>query len=212
MILDIFKSHRYKSKTFIDVVVLNAFLEKFCPDKSLEIGVLYGETLVFIDHHSKHTIGVDIKFPKQLKDNKFKNVKLIHAKDKSKENNIYDFIHVDGDHSYDSCLEDLMYAESRSNTKTIILVDDYYNTDFVGVQNATKQFMEHSKFKVGLTGHNQIFLEHIENKNFVNNLLKNALQNNLKHFCKYDYDTAKYQDYTGQLNKQLKLKMLEHCL
>lgn len=204
--------HKFETKSFVDLIALDKILESIKPNYSCEIGVLHGDTLQVLDQYSKKTLAIDIIFSDKLNQRTFNNVEFLHAKDKNKRNDVFDFIHVDGDHSFQSCYDDLLYCIEHTTNESIILVDDYFDEKFKDVKNATDLFIEKSNFKISLSGHNQIFLQHKSATNILPDIIKSCFNKNLLKLCGFDIEFKTYKDISGQLDFQSKVKLLEHCL
>ena len=204
-------THNFETKTFIDVLVIDVFLSYLRPKNSCEIGMHNGDTLQVIDHHSQKTYGVDVKFRKKLKSRKFKNIVMVHADKKNDTNLLYDFVHVDGDHSYRYVYDDLMFSQKHSHQNTVIIVDDYYNPNYPEVNKATNDFLEKSNFRITVKGHNQVFLEQAKPSK-VKNIIETCFKQRLKQFCKYSSTDNSYSDATGSMPPESKLYMTARIL
>jgi len=131
-------------KVIWDWLFLDEFLKNLNPKNSLEIGVANGLTYSLIHKYSQQSLGIEIneelKYPKEWN---------ILYKDSSKldtddlGNNFFNFIHIDGDHSYDSAVNDFKKCKSHINDDTIICVDDY--SHIKGVLDATNHFLKENK-------------------------------------------------------------------
>lgn len=206
------EQHAFNTKTFVDILAIDKILEYIKPEYSCEIGIFHGDTLQVIDRHSKKTFAIDIRFRKELHKRNFNNVEFIHADKKYQKNDIFDFIHIDGDHSYESCLQDLLYCLDHTTEESIIVVDDYFNKKFTGVKKATDQFIKQSDFQTSLIGHNQIFLQNKFAEKNLQDIIESKFSKNLKKFCCFDAELKSYSDKTGQLDFKSKLALLEHYL
>lgn len=144
-------------------------IKRFNPKSICEIGVRYGYSAYsFLSAHPDTSYtGYDIingghggakdidtfTYVKKLLSTFSKaDINLVHQNTQELEflNDNYDFIHVDGDHSYVGCYNDLVLALNSINTEGVILVDDY--TDGIEVGNSTRDFIKD----------NQVFIEYTE--------------------------------------------------
>lgn len=70
-------------------------------------------------------------------------------------------IHIDGDHSMDGCLHDLVESEKCLSDDGVIILDDVFNTDWPGVGAATNEFLGHARkteIRPILIGHGKVVL------------------------------------------------------
>jgi hypothetical protein len=67
---------------------------------------------------------------------------------------IYDFIVIDGDHSYETISAELLLVDQWATDDSIILVDDHHYT---GVGKALTEFVQNSNFAPVLIGPQQVF-------------------------------------------------------
>lgn len=63
----------------------------------------------------------------------------------------FDVVHVDGEHSEESALKDLTEASSHLSAGGIIIVDDWLQPAFLGVNSAVHRFLSARAFRIVLT-------------------------------------------------------------
>ena len=80
-------------------------------------------------------------------------------------NSSYDFIYIDGDHSFEGAYLDLKNAEKILNKKGIIAIDDYGDISCYGITKAVNKFLsEYSNFYIYDLQHRQLLLKTLTNK------------------------------------------------
>ena len=145
------------NKVIWDWLFLDNFLENLQPNSSLEIGVDKGLTFSLLHKYSHHSLGIEIyenSYPKEW-NILFQDSKKLTEKDLGKDM-FFDFIHIDGDHSYESAINDLTKCQPHINDETIICVDDYQSKDVI---DAVNTFLKKNKqMFLKFYGINQIFL------------------------------------------------------
>lgn len=78
--------------------------------------------------------------------------------------NPYDFIVIDGDHSYTNVSKELELLDQWATDDCVIVVDDYH---LPGVKKALDVFIPKSNFSPVLIGPQQVFLIRKENERFI---------------------------------------------
>ena len=74
----------------------------------------------------------------------------------------YDFIYIDGDHSFEGAYLDLKNAEKILSKNGIIAIDDYYDTRQYGITKAVNKFLgEFTDFYIYDLQHRQMLLKRI---------------------------------------------------
>jgi hypothetical protein len=61
---------------------------------------------------------------------------------------IFDWVYIDGNHSYESCLEDLIDWSKLIKDGGCLLGHDYFNSGYYGVERAVKEFLENGEWKI----------------------------------------------------------------
>lgn len=153
------KNHNIVMKVVWDWLFLDEFLKNLNPKNSLEIGVNKGLTFSLIHKYSKHSLGIELS-----KEYKYPTNWNIIFKDSNKldnnelgENLFFDFIHIDGGHSYKQVINDLKKCELYINDNTIICMDDYSHE--IGVLDAVNYFLKKNKnIFLKCYGISQVFL------------------------------------------------------
>ena len=125
---------------------LNDLCLKHVNNKSniLELGCNIGVSTRLFLHHASHVTGVDMNYPNEISaiTKQFNNFKFIHSSfDSFFSNNdeFYDLIYIDGDHTYNSVLLDISNALNCINTGGVIAGHDYYTDLGTGVPRAVKE-------------------------------------------------------------------------
>ena len=153
------KSHEdASSKVVWDWLFLDEFLKNLNPKNSLEIGVNKGLTYSLIHKYSQQSLGIEIdkelKYPKEW-NILYKDSRNLDTDDLGK--NFFNFIHIDGDHSYDGAINDFNKCKLHINDDTIICVDDY--SHMKSVLDATNRFLKENKnMFLKCQGISQVFL------------------------------------------------------
>lgn len=70
----------------------------------------------------------------------------------------FDLIHVDGEHSEAAALRDLMEAAERLSEGGLLIVDDWLQPAFVGVNAAVNRFLAEEHFRLVLTTESKAYL------------------------------------------------------
>lgn len=145
-------------KLIWDWLFLDEFLKNLNPKNSLEIGVYQGLTYSLIHKYSQQSLGIEInkkqKYPKEW-NILYKDSSNLDTDDLGKK--FFNFIHIDGDHSYDGAINDFRKCKLHINDDTIICVDDY--SYIKGVLDATNHFLKENKnIFLKCQGISQVFL------------------------------------------------------
>jgi len=151
------------TKVIYDYIFLFEFLKILKPKNSLEIGVHKGLTFQLLHKYSTHSLGIEIDHTKKVRyvyppdwNIIYKDSFLINQGDLGP-NTIFDFMHIDGDHDYETVINDLEKCLPHMSNTTIICMDDY--THEVGVSNAIQTFLKSNKnFFLKSIGISQAFL------------------------------------------------------
>lgn len=162
-------------KTVWDWLFLNEFLKNLNPKNSLEIGVDKGLTFSLIHQYSGQSLGIEkyarFKYPKEW------NILIKDSKDLDEgdlnKNLFFDFIHIDGDHSFDCVIRDLETCNTHSNNNTIICVDDYVHRQ--SVSDAVTMFLKkrNRNMFIKYQGQSQICLVTEESEKIFDNVILN---------------------------------------
>jgi predicted O-methyltransferase YrrM len=152
-------------------------VEYFQPKSLLEIGFGCGQTLgILIEsagEECQRVVSVDIKF-NRTNFNKFfpgANVEFIETDSKNLLlNEKFDFICIDGDHSYDSVRSDISKCLPLLHKNTILCMDDY---KMPGVDKAIVDTLFGTDFVPFLSSEQQIYFHHKEHsaEDFLDNWL-----------------------------------------
>ncbi len=71
------------------------------------------------------------------------------------------FLHVDGGHTYDECMHDLLTFQSLLGEGAVIAVDDYFDREYPGVSSAVNAYCrspEGRSYRPFMMGQNKIYL------------------------------------------------------
>lgn len=178
-----------------DMLQLWRVCEYFQFKSFLEIGFSAGQTFgLFLDS----TIGDDTKYV--AVDNDFernqdifdsifgdhpkrKNIQFINVDSRNLElSGKFDFIHIDGNHSYEFVLNDLLKCLPLMHDKTILSMDDTLDH---GVSKVIEEnLLGQNNFVPFLAGNKQILFCHTSND--LTNFLKQDLRNNFDDFVTFD--------------------------
>ncbi len=167
------------NKLIWDWLFLDNFLEQFKPDRSLEIGVDKGLTFSLLHKYSNHSLGIEIynnPYPKEW-NILFQDSKKLTEKDLGVDM-FFDFIHIDGEHSYEYAINDLTKCQPHISDKTIICVDDYQLKDVI---DAVNTFLKKNKqMFLKCYGINQIFLVSQKSEEIFDDVIKKFDKNIIK--------------------------------
>lgn len=125
---------------------LNDLCLKHVDKKSniLELGCNIGVSTRLFLHYASHVTGVDMNYTNEISviTKKFDNFKFIHSSFDlffSNNNEFYDLIYIDGNHTYDNVACDISNALNFINTGGVIAGHDYYTDLGTGVPIAVKE-------------------------------------------------------------------------
>jgi len=144
--------------------------EYFQPKSILEIGFFAGQTFGLILEaapHCQKLVSVDIDyvhrpiFQQVFQDEpRIQQIEFIETDSKNlKLEGTFDFIHIDGDHSYEYALNDLNKSLTWAHEDTILCMDDYSTT--AGVMQVVKEeLLGKNDFVPFLSGDQEMFFHH----------------------------------------------------
>lgn len=170
------------TRSTIDALILWKILKEFKPIKCLEVGIFQGltsgllletlpdSTLVGIDPYPWLDVFESI-YPTEVKSR----FKLIVDKSQNiKLHETYDFIFIDGDHSYEAVREDLINFLPRLKKNGILALDDY---KLPGVKQAMSEVLSKSKLVPFLQAEQTEYWHYVENdrSNFLDTLLTDII-------------------------------------
>ena len=162
----------YNGLYFSDKLKINyynfyySYGKHFQPKSIFEIGVRAGYTGYFLlkGSETKKYRGIDLENYWPGSNNKAQKllqrvcddveVTLLNSHSLKKLDQLYELIHVDGDHSYNGKVLDLELALANLAPNGVIVVDDYTNTNETGkiVKKATDDFIKKHKLKYQVFG------------------------------------------------------------
>jgi len=166
-------------------------LEYFQPKSVLEIGFGCGQTIGLIvdalGDNCKRIVSVDLKHNRTNFENLFPEhcVEFIEIDSKTLQLcEQFDFIFIDGDHSYNGVSADIKTCLPLLHKNSILCMDDYY---FDGIDSAIVEHLLTSDFVPFLYSYQQIYFHHkehsaedfldnwliVNSENFINHSLKN---------------------------------------
>jgi len=129
--------------------------------------------------YSNHSLGIEIynnPYPKEW-NILFQDSKKLTEKDLGVDM-FFDFIHIDGDHSYEYAINDLTKCQPHISDKTIICVDDYQLKDVI---DAVNTFLKKNKqMFLKCYGINQIFLVSQKSEEIFDDVIKKFDKNIIK--------------------------------
>lgn len=149
----------------MDMFLFWKILKYLNPKTILEIGSSAGQTLGLMveatENQSTYT-SVDIDFSKMgYFESKFplSNIQFIKSDSTKVElTKKFDFIHIDGDHSYEYVMNDIFKCASLSHIDTILVIDDFELPD---VDKAIDNFLLYQNdFVPFMRGHQCMFFHH----------------------------------------------------
>lgn len=152
-----------------DIYLLWKVCEYYQPKTLLEIGFFAGQSFGFMlestGADAQYT-SVDINYRyKSVFDKVFENhpklhnIKFIETDSRQLElNQFFDFIHIDGDHSYEVVTSDIQKSLLLMNNNSILCIDDYY-LDSVG-KAITENLLGQNDFVPFLSGDQEMFFHH----------------------------------------------------
>jgi hypothetical protein len=130
-------------------------------------------------HHNRWHGGKSAKNQKDMNDiykkvksrfDKYKNVKIVRScsslADKKLGSDIFDFVYIDGDHSYKHVLNDLIIYSNRLSPKGLLAGDDFFWGALSGfpVARAVLKFYFSNKMKLVITGRGYYYMKIPEKK------------------------------------------------
>jgi hypothetical protein len=150
------------ARNFLDLLVIQKIVSRTSVKNILEIGYFEGLTFGVLYEASSDDASLtscDITYAddklREIVEIK-KNCKFIQCKSVDlKLNEKFDFIIIDGDHSYNTVSKELLMLDEWASENCIIMIDDCYWTD---VDRAVTEFLISSEFIPCLIGAQQLFL------------------------------------------------------
>lgn len=138
-----------------DAYICSRFISESAKPRLLEIGVWKGGWIFCMlrNHPSAQAVGVDpypvkevrAKFLMAVKVRSLeKRVRLYNSceeLDSNRDEEIFDFIHIDGEHTETAVEKDLEFAMKHLTPMGVIAVDDIFHGDFPGIAYATFNFI-----------------------------------------------------------------------
>lgn len=171
-------------RSTVDALIYWELFKEYNFANILEIGVYQGMTAGLMLETSKQIesyIGIDIKLQLDLFNNIWAdhlvNTKFYEQSSQTFEyTNTYDFILVDGDHSYDGTLTDLIKTSTLLSRNGVLAIDDY---SMPGVAVAISEFKKHTELVPFLQAEQTEFWHHpgIDRSKFLDGLLINKINN-----------------------------------
>lgn len=159
-----------ESRNFLDLLLLQKLMCLLKLKNILEIGYFEGLTFgIFYESSSDDTqlTSCDITYDRDIFRKFYKTEKICtFHKCKSSELKLdiqYDFISIDGDHTYETVIEELNMLEKWATSDCIIMIDDHNNP---GVEQALAEFIPVANFAPVLIGPQQVFLVRKGNESF----------------------------------------------
>ena len=161
----------YQSRTFLDLLMLHKLISLSSVKNILEIGYYEGLTFGVLYEASgddARLTSCDISYHRDKLKNFLPFTKSVAfsecRSDKLTTSDKFDFICLDGDHSYESTSKDLAMLDTWADTNCVVLVDGY---EMDGVKQALSEFITNeSKFMPILLGIAQVFLVKKDNHTF----------------------------------------------
>lgn len=94
----------------------------------------------------------------------------------------YRIWHIDGYHSYEETLGDMILGDKWTIDKGLMIIDDFLNQDWLGVNQAVNEFMRtHPEWSIVAYGYNKTFLVRNEHYQFYKNNFAASPQNRSPH-------------------------------
>lgn len=158
------------SRNFLDLLLIQKLISLSKVKNILEIGYHKGLTFgVLYESSGADTklTSCDITYDRDIF-RKFYNIEKSCTFHKCKSieltlDHLYDFILIDGDHTYETVIKELSMLDTWATSDCIILIDDYA---LPGVKKALAEFISVANFKPVLIGPQQIFLVRKGNDSF----------------------------------------------
>jgi hypothetical protein len=170
------------SRNFLDLLLLQKLIGLSEVKNILEIGYYEGLTFGVLYESSvadTKLTSCDITYNHDIF-RKFYNTKKCCTFHQCKSSELtldqqYDFILIDGDHTYETVIEELSMLDTWATSDCIIMIDDH---NLPGVKQALAEFILVANFSPVLIGPQQVFLVRKGNDSFYNliNQLKTELQ------------------------------------
>lgn len=183
-------------REFLDCFLLWKTIEFFKPNTLLEIGCYAGQTLgLMIESAGAANIdSVDVTYRHRSPfDELFPNATVTWHEIDSKDlvlTKVYDFIHIDGDHSYESVLFDINNCLPALSENSVLSIDDYKLPE---VNLAIQQcLLEEYNFVPFLKGDQQLFFHHRGHR--ADEFLDTWIQNNSRNFIYFN--NVEYHGHT----------------
>ena len=174
------------------IFVMWKCIEYFKPKSILEIGFGCGQTLGILiesaEPECQRVVSVDIKFNRTNFDKIFPTTQIEFLELDSKDlalNELFDFIFIDGCHSYQGASTDIKTCLSLLHKNSILCVDDY---KMKPVDKAIFDHLLNSDFVPFLSSEQQIYFHHKEHS--AEEFLDNWLPSVSTHFI--DYSLKQY--------------------
>jgi hypothetical protein len=183
----------------LDMFLIWKVINYFAPRSFLEIGFFAGQTMGLIYESSKKLgtyVSVDVEYKyKPIFDQVFPNTSILFHEISSADivfspDQKFDFIFIDGDHSYEMVCNDIEKCLPLMHEKTILYIDDY---NLQGVDLAIRhKILNNRDYVPFLAGDHSIFFHHRSQSK--DQFLDVDLQDRSKNFIRYEnqilYDTC----------------------
>jgi predicted O-methyltransferase YrrM len=174
-------------RSHLDMFLLWQVIEYFTPSTFLEIGFAAGQTMGVIYEASRQSgryVSVDKNYQNRyIFDDTFPEASVSFIQTDSKHLEVdslgeFEFIHIDGAHTYDMVTNDIDKCRSCMLQKTILYMDDYARP---GVNQAIQdEILTKMDWVPFLCGDQGMFFHHMSQSKDV--FLDNALQTKAKNF------------------------------
>lgn len=161
-------------RTTIDSLIVFYFLKYHKFQSILEIGFHKGQTAsMIIDNSTKDTEidFVDTNWTNNIIDNLIidkPNIRKYNCNSKDFSFNKYDFINIDGDHSYEMAKTDIINSANNLNQNGILMIDDIFNAE---VDRAIRELVQDKLIIPVLKTNQQIFCCNADKKFPIHNFL-----------------------------------------
>jgi hypothetical protein len=192
-----------------DMYLIWKVCEYFQPQSVLEIGFFAGQTFgLLLESTSSQTklVSVDIDYSRlpifeKMFDNdpRFHQIRFIQDDSINLDlKELFDFIHIDGNHDYKYVLNDLEKSLNLMHKNTILCMDDY---DWPGVgQVINEHLLGQHDFVPFLSGDQEMFFHHISHS--ADDFLDGWIQDGAKNFIYFsNYDFHGFTVLRSQLPK-----------
>lgn len=170
------------SRNFLDLLLLQKLISLLKIKNILEIGYCEGLTFGVLYESSGSDTSLtscDITYDRDIFRKFYKTEKICTFHNcKSSElklDNQYDFILIDGDHTYETIIKELDMLDKWATPDCIVMIDDH---NLSGVKKALAEFIPTANFAPVLIGPQQVFLVRKENESFYSLIdqLKTSIQ------------------------------------